>query len=98
MDRPRTSRPPEAPWWTRAMHTPSPTAYGSINGRFPVPGQSRGEILLSRNLTGGSSIGSTLAMSILVMGPAARGVSVRFRVLVDGRPPGAAHGVDVDEQ
>src|SRR4029453_10972680 len=34
----------------------------------------------------------------LVMGPAARGMSVRFRVLVDGQPPGAAHGLDVDEQ
>jgi thiol-disulfide isomerase/thioredoxin len=34
----------------------------------------------------------------LVMGPAARGASVRFRVLIDGQPPGAAHGVDVDEQ
>jgi hypothetical protein len=33
----------------------------------------------------------------LVMGPAARGASVRFRVLVDGQPPGAAHGLDVDE-
>jgi thiol-disulfide isomerase/thioredoxin len=32
----------------------------------------------------------------LVMGPAARGKSVRFRVLIDGKPPGAAHGVDVD--
>ena len=34
----------------------------------------------------------------LVMGPAAPGTSVRFRVLIDGRPPGAAHGLDVDEQ
>ena len=34
----------------------------------------------------------------LVMGPAARGGSVRFRVLIDGQPPGAAHGIDVDEQ
>jgi len=34
----------------------------------------------------------------LVMGPAVRGNAVRFRVLVDGKPPGAAHGVDVDEQ
>jgi thiol-disulfide isomerase/thioredoxin len=34
----------------------------------------------------------------LVMGPAARGAPVRFRVLIDGRAPGAAHGVDVDEQ
>jgi thiol-disulfide isomerase/thioredoxin len=34
----------------------------------------------------------------LVMGPAARGTSVRFRVFLDGQAPGAAHGVDVDEQ
>jgi thiol-disulfide isomerase/thioredoxin len=34
----------------------------------------------------------------LVMGPAARGTSVRFRVLIDGKSPGAAHGIDVDEQ
>jgi thiol-disulfide isomerase/thioredoxin len=34
----------------------------------------------------------------LVMGPAARGTSVRFRVFIDGQPPGAAHGIDVDEQ
>jgi len=33
----------------------------------------------------------------LVMGPAARGSAVRFRVLIDGKPPGAAHGVDIDE-
>ena len=32
----------------------------------------------------------------LVMGPAARGASVRFRVSLDGQPPGAAHGLDVD--
>jgi thiol-disulfide isomerase/thioredoxin len=34
----------------------------------------------------------------LVMGPATRGKSVRFRVSIDGHPPGAAHGVDVDDQ
>ncbi|MBB5064413.1 redoxin domain-containing protein [Granulicella mallensis] len=34
----------------------------------------------------------------LVMGPVARGSAVRFRVLIDGRPPGAAHGIDVDDQ
>ena len=34
----------------------------------------------------------------LVMGPAARGTSVRFRVLIDGQPAGAAHGVDVDDR
>ncbi|MDQ0008151.1 thiol-disulfide isomerase/thioredoxin [Luteibacter jiangsuensis] len=31
----------------------------------------------------------------LVMGPSASGAPVRFRVLVNGKPPGAGHGVDV---
>lgn len=34
----------------------------------------------------------------LVMGPDAAGVTVRFQLLIDGRPPGNAHGVDVDEE
>jgi hypothetical protein len=34
----------------------------------------------------------------LVMGPATPGKSVAFRVLIDGRPPGMARGVDIDEQ
>jgi thiol-disulfide isomerase/thioredoxin len=34
----------------------------------------------------------------LVMGPAAPGASVRFRVRIDGQPPGAAHGADVDNE
>lgn len=34
----------------------------------------------------------------LVMGPATRGTPVRFRVLIDGQSPGAAHGTDVDDQ
>jgi hypothetical protein len=32
------------------------------------------------------------------MAPRAPGTSVRFRVLLDGQPPGVAHGVDVDAQ
>jgi hypothetical protein len=34
----------------------------------------------------------------LVMGPAVRGTSVPFRVLLDGEPPKDAHGLDVDER
>ena len=34
----------------------------------------------------------------LVMGPPARGVSVQFRVTIDGQAPDTAHGVDVDAQ
>jgi thiol-disulfide isomerase/thioredoxin len=33
----------------------------------------------------------------LVMGPAAPGTPIRFRALIDGQPPGAAHGADTDE-
>jgi thiol-disulfide isomerase/thioredoxin len=34
----------------------------------------------------------------LVMGPAAAETSPRFRVLIDGQPPGTARGADVDDQ
>ena len=34
----------------------------------------------------------------LVMGPAAAGAAARFRVRLDGKVPGAAHGLDVDSQ
>ena len=34
----------------------------------------------------------------LVMASAVRGHSGRFRVRIDGQPPGAAHGIDVDEK
>jgi thiol-disulfide isomerase/thioredoxin len=33
----------------------------------------------------------------LVMTPGAAGKPVRFRVLIDGQPPGSAHGTDMDE-
>jgi len=34
----------------------------------------------------------------LVMGGAERGLSVPFRVLIDGEPPDGANGIDVDDQ
>ena len=34
----------------------------------------------------------------MVMGPSAAGAPVRFRVLLDGQPPGTAQGADVDAQ
>jgi thiol-disulfide isomerase/thioredoxin len=34
----------------------------------------------------------------LVMGPAVKETSVRYRVRIDGDPPSAAHGIDVDAQ
>jgi thiol-disulfide isomerase/thioredoxin len=34
----------------------------------------------------------------LVLGPRERGASVPFQLLVDGEPPGEAHGLDVDQE
>ena len=34
----------------------------------------------------------------LVMGPAAPGTTAAFHVRIDGQPPGAAHGADVDDE
>jgi thiol-disulfide isomerase/thioredoxin len=34
----------------------------------------------------------------LVMGPTSKGTPVRFRVRIDGKVPGAARGMDIDEQ
>ena len=34
----------------------------------------------------------------LIMGPSARGTALRFRVLIDGKEPGDAHGTDADAQ
>jgi hypothetical protein len=33
----------------------------------------------------------------LVMGPPRQGTSIRFRVAIDGQPPGSAHGAEVDD-
>ncbi len=78
--------------------------------RYTAPGQLlRGEWALSGDWTmaeqaatlttaGGSIICRFQARDVnLVMGPAQPGSTVPFRVRLDGQPPGAAHGLDVDE-
>ena len=32
----------------------------------------------------------------LIMGPAAPGQTIKFRVLIDGKAPGLSHGLDID--
>jgi thiol-disulfide isomerase/thioredoxin len=34
----------------------------------------------------------------LIMGPSVRGNPIRFHVLIDGKPPGASHGLDVNTE
>ena len=51
------------------------------------------------NAAGGRIVSRFHARDLhLVMSPGAGGKPVRFRVLIDGRSPGAAHGLDVDAQ
>lgn len=50
-----------------------------------------------REAGGGIAIRFQARDAHLVLGPPARG-PIPFRVLLDGLPPGQAHGVDVDEQ
>jgi thiol-disulfide isomerase/thioredoxin len=58
-----------------------------------------GRQAITQNAAGGRIVYRFHARDLnLVMGSAARDKSVRFRVLLDGQPPGAAHGIDVDEQ
>jgi len=46
---------------------------------------------------GGIALGFHARDLHLVLGPGADGAPVRFKVTLDGAPPGAAHGLDVDE-
>lgn len=58
--------------------------------------QQQGSVL---NRTNGRIVSRFHARDLhLVMGPVVRGTSVRFRVRLDGQLPGAAHGIDVNEQ
>ncbi len=66
----------------------------SLSGDWTV--ESRASVL---NQAGGSIAFRFHARDVhLVMGPRPRDASVPFRVLIDGEPPGDAHGLDVDEQ
>jgi thiol-disulfide isomerase/thioredoxin len=87
----------------------SPELPGPGSRRYSVPARlQRNHWALSGNWSIGSEAvvldgaGGRIAFSFhardvnLVMGPVARGGSARFRVRLDGRPPGGAHGLDAD--
>ena len=69
-----------------------------LNGWGLVGDWTAGSTAVRSNSAGGRIVYRFHARDLhLVMGPAKRGTSVRFRVLIDGQLPGAAHGIDVDE-
>jgi thiol-disulfide isomerase/thioredoxin len=66
----------------------------SLSGNWTVQQQS-----IRLNKANGKIIYSFHARDLhLVMGPAVAGIPVRFRVLINGMPPGTGHGIDIDEQ
>jgi thiol-disulfide isomerase/thioredoxin len=91
------------------LASPEPATYG--RSRYTVPSKLRlGHWALDGTWTVGSEAvvldepGGRIAFRFhardvhLVMGPVTRGTSGRFRVLLDGRPPGDAGGTDVDDE
>ena len=63
-------------------------------GDWTVKDESAGQ-----NATGGQISYRFHARDVhLVMAPAQPRAAVRFRVLLDGKPPASAHGLDIDEQ
>jgi thiol-disulfide isomerase/thioredoxin len=90
------------------LASPAPAAPGSRRYTFPLRLR-RNQWALSGNWSIGSEAvvldqpGGRIAFSFhardlhLVMGPPAGRPPVRFRVRIDGAPPGPAHGVDVDD-
>jgi thiol-disulfide isomerase/thioredoxin len=58
-----------------------------------------GQEAATLNKTGGRVIFRFHARDVnLILGPAKPGASIRFRISIDGKAPGAAHGIDVDDQ
>jgi hypothetical protein len=68
--------------------------HGALSGRWTIEEQAT-----TLNAANGQIAYRFHARDLhLVMGPAAPGTSIRFRVLIDGQPPCAAHGTDADGQ
>jgi thiol-disulfide isomerase/thioredoxin len=78
----------------------APPAHLQLNQWTLEGNWTRGEEAATLNKAGGKIIYHFHARDVnLILGPVKPGGNpVRFRVLIDGHAPGAAHGVDVDEQ
>ena len=98
MTAPRTSHPPAEP---RAGPAPRLLRPGGTQAQplGPVRGLDDGDRPPRSNQAGGLIACRFHARDLnLVMGPAAPGTPIPFRVLLDGQPPGTARGIDVDGQ
>jgi thiol-disulfide isomerase/thioredoxin len=66
----------------------------ALDGRWTM----KGEFAVSHEANGRITYRFHARDLHLVMSPTVRGSPVRFRVMLDGRPPGESHGVDVDAE
>ncbi|WP_027801634.1 cytochrome c biogenesis protein DipZ [Paraburkholderia dilworthii] len=85
---------PLAPDTLRAYSTPArlPAGSWSLDGEWNVAGERA-----QSGKSGGKIAYRFHARDLhLVLGPMADGKPVRFRVTIDGKPPGASHGADTD--
>jgi len=84
---------------TGRRHTYSVPKTLSLNHWALAGDWTMGRQALALNAPGGRIIFRFHARDLhLVMGPPALGAAVQFSVSIDGKPPGPAHGLDVDEQ
>jgi Thioredoxin like C-terminal domain len=92
------------PGRARGLVTDKPHEYGvpqrlELNQWALYGDWTEGQEAATLNKTGGRIIFRFHARDVnLILGPAKPGASVRFRISIDGKAPGTAHGVDVDEQ
>ena len=89
---------PAASCPTRATCTRRRPGCVATSGRCPASGRSGWCPRCSTSLAAPISYQFRARDVHLVMGPPAGQPPVRFRVRLDGEPPGPAHGVDVDER
>jgi hypothetical protein len=77
-----------------AVPTRLPLNHWALSGEWTV--QSEAAVL---NAAGGRIAFRVHARDLhLIMGPAARGGAIPFRVSIDGQPPGEGHGSDADDR
>jgi thiol-disulfide isomerase/thioredoxin len=77
----------------------TPPAHLQLNQWTLEGNWTRAEEAATLNKAGGKIIYRFHARDVnLILGPLKPGSTVRYKVLIDGHAPGAAHGVDTDEQ
>ena len=89
---------PDGAAWTRRTPTPSRRGWDSISGPLAGDWTVKRQAIVLNQAEGRITLPLPRPGPASGHGPDGARDSVRFRVLLDGQPPGAAHGIDVDDQ